>query len=49
MVWDRGTWPPTGDPHKGLAKGHLEFELPGEKLQGPLASRPDARQAERKT
>ncbi len=34
MVWDRGTWSPVGDPHKGLAKGHLEFELSGEKLHG---------------
>ena len=34
MVWDRGTWTPIGDPHKGLAKGHLEFELQGEKLHG---------------
>ncbi|MEP9349821.1 DNA ligase D [Xanthobacter sp. KR7-225] len=34
IVWDRGTWRPLGDPHKGLAKGHLEFALHGEKLQG---------------
>ena len=34
IVWDRGTWTPIGDPHKGLAKGHLEFELHGEKLKG---------------
>ena len=34
IVWDRGTWRPDGDPHKGLAKGHLEFELFGEKLRG---------------
>ncbi len=34
LVWDRGTWAPIGDPHKGLAKGHLEFELEGEKLKG---------------
>ncbi len=34
MVWDRGTWHPEGDPHKGLAKGHLEFELDGDKLHG---------------
>ena len=34
MIWDRGTWHPDGDPHKGLAKGHLEFELHGEKLRG---------------
>src|SRR5437870_1890641 len=34
LVWDRGTWTPKGDPHKGLAKGHLDFELDGEKLHG---------------
>lgn len=34
IVWDRGTWNPVGDPHKGLKKGHLEFALEGEKLAG---------------
>ncbi len=34
IVWDRGTWEPVGDPHKGYAKGHLEFALHGEKLHG---------------
>ena len=34
IIWDRGTWTPIGDAHKGLAKGHLEFELHGEKLKG---------------
>ena len=34
MVWDRGTWTPDHDPHKGLQKGHLDFELRGEKLKG---------------
>jgi bifunctional non-homologous end joining protein LigD len=34
MIWDRGTWTPEGDPHKGYAKGHLDFELHGEKLKG---------------
>jgi bifunctional non-homologous end joining protein LigD len=34
LVWDRGTWTPIGDPHEGLAKGHLDFELDGEKLHG---------------
>ncbi|WP_420963549.1 DNA ligase D [Brucella sp. IR073] len=34
IVWDHGTWTPIGDPEKGLAKGHLEFELHGEKLHG---------------
>ncbi len=34
IVWDRGTWQAVGDGAKGYAKGHLEFELSGEKLQG---------------
>ena len=34
MVWDRGTWTPDGDPHRGYAKGHLVFDLEGEKLHG---------------
>ncbi|MEA2757621.1 MAG: bifunctional non-ous end joining protein LigD [Methylobacteriaceae bacterium] len=34
LVWDRGTWQPEGDPHKGLAKGHLDFALDGTKLHG---------------
>ena len=34
MIWDRGRWQPDGDPHKGLAKGHLQFDLDGEKLRG---------------
>src|SRR5665213_3849589 len=34
MIWDRGTWEPEADPHKGLRKGHLSFELDGEKLHG---------------
>lgn len=34
IVWDRGTWIPEGDPHKGYAKGHLDFTLKGTKLKG---------------
>lgn len=34
IVWDRGRWNPIGDPRKGYRKGHLEFELEGEKLSG---------------
>ncbi|MGJ0395248.1 MAG: DNA ligase D [Methylocystis sp.] len=34
IVWDKGVWTPDGDPHKGLAKGHLDFELKGKKLGG---------------
>src|ERR671910_2170309 len=32
ILWDRGTWSPIGDAHRGYAKGHLDFELHGEKL-----------------
>lgn len=34
IIWDRGRWTPIGDPHESLKKGHLEFELHGEKLHG---------------
>jgi len=34
MIWDRGTWKPDGDPHRGYAKGHLVFDLQGQKLHG---------------
>ncbi|GIL40388.1 DNA ligase D [Roseiterribacter gracilis] len=34
MLWDRGTWTPVGDPHESLRKGHLKFDLDGERLKG---------------
>jgi bifunctional non-homologous end joining protein LigD len=34
MLWDRGVWKPLSDPHAGIKKGRLEFELHGEKLKG---------------
>lgn len=34
LLWDRGSWQPSGDPAKSMAKGHIEFELSGEKLTG---------------
>lgn len=34
IIWDKGTWTPFGDAHKAYAKGHLEFDLHGQKLQG---------------
>lgn len=34
IVWDRGTWVPMEDPHEGLEKGKLLFELRGHKLMG---------------
>ncbi|MEO8202651.1 MAG: DNA ligase D [Betaproteobacteria bacterium] len=37
MLWDRGTWAPVGDPKASMRKGHLKFDLEGEKLQGRWA------------
>jgi bifunctional non-homologous end joining protein LigD len=34
IVWDRGVWVPLEDPHAGLEKGKLLFELRGYKLHG---------------
>ncbi len=34
MLWDQGTWEPKGDPHTGLRKGHLSFQLHGQRLKG---------------
>ena len=34
IVWDEGTWTPEHDPDKGMKKGHIDFELHGEKLSG---------------
>ena len=34
MVWERGTWEPVGDPHKGFAEGKLKFILHGQRLKG---------------
>lgn len=34
MLWDTGSWVPKGDPRRGYKKGHLDFELRGEKLSG---------------
>lgn len=33
-LWDKGVWEADGDPHLGLKKGKLEFNLNGEKLKG---------------
>jgi bifunctional non-homologous end joining protein LigD len=37
MVWDRGTWEPSGDAARQLRDGNLKFELHGEKLRGTWA------------
>ncbi len=34
LLWDRGTWEPLGDVAEGLRRGHLKFQLAGEKLHG---------------
>lgn len=34
IVWDTGRWKSTADAHQQYKKGHLEFELTGEKLKG---------------
>lgn len=34
IVWDHGTWKTEGDAVVGMNKGHLAFELAGEKLNG---------------
>ena len=34
MIWDRGSWTPDNDPHRGLEKGSLDFHLEGERLAG---------------
>jgi bifunctional non-homologous end joining protein LigD len=34
ILWDKGSWRPLHDPVKSLAKGHLDFELQGGKLNG---------------
>ena len=37
MLWDEGTWRPQDDPHEGLRKGMLKFELDGKRLKGGFA------------
>lgn len=37
MVWDFGEWEPVEDAEKGLAEGHLKFNLKGQKLHGRWA------------
>jgi len=34
IVWDKGTWEPSGDPVEGLKAGKVLFRLHGEKLAG---------------
>ncbi len=37
MLWDEGRWRPQGDPHEGLEKGLLKFDLEGKRLKGGFA------------
>ena len=34
ILWDRGTWQLIGDAYRNYRKGHLDFNLKGEKLSG---------------
>ena len=34
IIWDKGTWLPLEDPHKGFTDGKLKFQLHGHKLRG---------------
>src|SRR5262245_34251770 len=34
IIWDNGRWEPVGDPHEGLKKGDLKFNLYGQRLHG---------------
>ncbi|AEG91859.1 ATP-dependent DNA ligase-like protein [Ramlibacter tataouinensis TTB310] len=34
IIWDKGTWVPLEDPHRGWREGKLKFELRGHKLRG---------------
>jgi bifunctional non-homologous end joining protein LigD len=35
QLWDRGSWAPlSDDPERDLLKGHLKFELMGERMKG---------------
>lgn len=37
IIWDKGTWTPLVDPHKGFLDGKLKFELHGHKMHGHWA------------
>jgi bifunctional non-homologous end joining protein LigD len=34
IIWDKGTWEPLEDPHKGYRSGNLKFEMHGHKMHG---------------
>jgi bifunctional non-homologous end joining protein LigD len=37
IIWDKGTWQPLDDPHKGYEAGNLKFEMHGHKMHGKWA------------
>ncbi|WP_426173807.1 DNA ligase D [Massilia sp. TWR1-2-2] len=37
IIWDKGTWAPLDDPHKGYEAGNLKFEMHGHKMHGKWA------------
>lgn len=37
IIWDKGTWQPLDDPHKGYEAGNLKFEMHGHKMRGKWA------------
>lgn len=37
IIWDKGTWTPQDDAHKGYAAGNLKFEMHGHKMHGKWA------------
>ncbi len=34
IIWDKGTWEPLEDPHKGYRSGNLKFRIHGHKMHG---------------
>ena len=34
IIWDKGTWIPVEDPHRGYREGRLKFEMRGHKMHG---------------
>jgi len=34
IIWDKGTWEPLEDPHKGFEKGSIKFQMHGHKMHG---------------
>ena len=41
LLWDRGTWEPEEDPHKGYHAGQPQVHAPRREAEGQLGARPD--------